>query len=258
MGERASYAPGTFCWVDLTTTDQDAAKAFYTALFGWQVLDMPVGDGVVYSTMLLGSERVGAISAQPQAQRDAGAPPVWNSYISVSDADAIVERSRELGASVHAPPFDVMDAGRMGVIQDPQGAYFAVWQPNEHHGATLVNAPGALSWNELASPDLDGSAEFYGQLFGWEITAMEGMPMPYRVIANAGHSNGGMTELTQPAPPHWLVYFAVEELDGALAKVEELGGKKLAGPIDVGIAKIGIVGDPQGAVFALYAGELEP
>jgi predicted enzyme related to lactoylglutathione lyase len=257
MGKRSSYTPGTFCWADLTTPDQDGAKAFYEALFGWEADDRPVGEGVTYSTMLLDDSQVAGIGPQPQAQREAGVPAMWNSYVAVVDADAVATRAAELGATVHAPPFDVMDAGRMAVIQDPQGAYFELWQPNQHQGAQLVNAPGALCWNELASPDVDGSAEFYGELFGWQLSAMEGMPMRYMVITNAERSNGGITELQPPAPPHWLVFFAVAEIEPALARVEELGGSKTAGPIDIGIAKIGIVADPQGAVFALYAGELE-
>jgi uncharacterized protein len=259
MGERTQYAPGTFCWSDLTTTDQGAAKEFYGGLFGWEAEDMPVGEGAYYSMMRLEGKDVAAIAPQPPPQRDAGAPPVWNSYISVENADAAVARAQELGGKAHAPAFDVMEAGRMGVIQDPQGAYFMVWQPRGHFGAALVNAPGALVWNELSSPDLNASSAFYGELFGWEIAPFEGSPTPYLSIKNGGSSNGGMRELSPPgAPPHWLVYFGVQDIDQALAKVEQLGGTKIAGPIDIQMAKIAIVRDPQGAMLALYAGVLEP
>ena len=151
-----------------------------------------------------------------------------------------------------------MSVGRMAVIQDPQGAFFMLWQPREHIGAGLVNAPGALVWNELQSPDLDASASFYGDLFGWQVEQADEMQDRYLSIKNAGDNNGGMRELTPPSPPNWLVYFGVEDVEEALAKVDELGGSKLAGPIDIQIAKIAVVADPQGAVFALYAGELEP
>jgi uncharacterized protein len=258
MGERSEYTPGTFCWVDLTTTDQDAAKAFYCALFGWSALDMPVGEDSVYSMMQMDGNVVGAISAQPQQQRDAGMPPVWNSYVSVGSADAIVERATQLGGSAHAPAFDVMEAGRMAVLQDPQGAYFLAWEPRAHFGATLVNAPGALVWNELQSPDPDGSASFYGDLFGWEMEQAPGMEERYLGIKNAGANNGGMREVTPGMPPNWLVYFGTEDIDTALAKIDELGGSKLVGPIDIQIAKLAVVQDPQGGVFALYAGQLEP
>jgi uncharacterized protein len=259
MGERSSYTPGTFCWTDLTTTDQPAAKSFYSELLGWTAEDSPMGDGAYYSMMSRDGEHVAAIAPQPQAQRDANVPPVWNSYVSVESADATASRAKELGANVHAGPFDVMQAGRMAVIQDPQGAFLMAWEPRENIGATLVNAPGALVWNELGSPDLDASSAFYSSLFGWTVAPFEGSPEPYLSIKNGDANNGGMRALAQPGmPPHWMVYFGVEDLDAALARVGELGGTVHAGPIDIQIAKIAVVGDPQGAVFALYAGELEP
>jgi uncharacterized protein len=259
MGERTHYKPGTFSWTDLTTTDQPAAKAFYGALLDWEAEDMPVGDGVFYSMMQKDGKNVAAIAPQPQEQREAGVPPIWNSYVTVESADATAERAKALGANVHAPPFDVMQAGRMAVIQDPQGAFFMVWQPGENIGASLVNAPGALVWNELASPDLEGSSTFYRDLFGWEMTPFENSPTPYLSIKNEGANNGGMRELESPGPPpHWLVYFGVQEIDASLTKVKELGGTVHAGPIDIQMAKIAVVGDPQGAIFALYAGMLEP
>jgi len=258
MGERTAYTPGTFCWGELTTADQAAAKAFYGPLLGWQANDIPLGGDSYYSLQMVDGKRVAAIGPQPQQQRDAGVPPLWNSYVSVDSADTVAERAKELGGTMHAPPFDVMTAGRMAVIQDPQGAYFMLWQPGDTIGAELVNVPGALVWNELQSPDLEGSASFYGALFGWEIAQGEGMQDGYLMIRNAGANNGGIRDLTPPSPPSWLTYFGVQDVDEALAKVDELGGSNLAGPIDIGIAKIAVVADPQGAVFALYAGELEP
>lgn len=259
MGERTEYKPGTFCWADVTTTHQEGAKAFYSGVFGWEADDRPVGDGVFYSMMRLGGKDVAAISPQPPQQRDAGVPPVWNSYVSVESADAVADRAKELGGNVHAPPFDVMEAGRMAVIQDPQGAFLLAWQPRDHVGAALVNAPGALCWNELASSNLDAGASFYGELFGWVATPFEDSPEPYMTIKNGDAYNGGMRRLDREGvPSHWLVYFGADDVEAALAKVEELGGKKLSGPIDMQTAKIGIAQDPQGAVFALYAGQFEP
>lgn len=259
MGERTQYAPGTFSWVDLTTTDQDAARAFYRALFGWGAEDMPAGEGVVYSMMTLDGRHVAAIAPQQEAQREAGAPPAWSSYVTVASADDAASRAAELGGTVRTAPFDVFDAGRMAVIQDPQGAFFMVWEPKRHIGAGLVNVPGAFLWNELASNDLDGSTAFYSALFGWEIAPFEGSEQPYLTIRNGERGNGGMRAAEPPgAPPHWLVYFATDDLDAALARVAELGGAVHAGPIDIEMARIAIVADPQGGVFALYDGMLEP
>jgi predicted enzyme related to lactoylglutathione lyase len=259
MGERTQYVPGTFSWTDLTTTDQNAARAFYGELFGWTADDMPAGEGIVYSMMKVGDAHVAAISSQPQAQREAGVPPMWNSYVTVASADDAAAKAAELGATVHAPPFDVFDAGRMAVIQDPQGAFFEIWEPKQHIGAGLVNAPGALVWNELASNDLDGSSAFYSGLFGWSIAQFPGSEQVYLAIRNGDASNGGIREVTPPGvPPHWLVYFGVDDLAATMERVGALGGAIHAGPIDIQMAKIAIAADPQGAAFALYDGMMEP
>jgi len=259
MGERTQHKPGTFSWADLTTTDPDAAKQFYGGLFGWELEDMPAGPGMTYSMAKIDGKYVGAMSAQPQQQRDAGVPPAWNSYITVDSADAAVEKAQQLGATAHAPAFDVMDVGRMAVLQDPQGAFFEVWEPKQHIGAQLVNGPGLLSWNELASPDIDGSIQFYSGLFGWKIEPFEDSPMKYFTIQNDGHGNGGMREPQPGEPPYWLVYWGADDVDATAAKVNELGGTTLAPPMPIGeFGKIAIMQDPQGAVFALYGGQFEP
>jgi uncharacterized protein len=259
MGQRRKYTPGTFSWTDLSTTDQEAAKAFYGELFGWETADTPVGDDIYYTMARIDGQDVAAISPQPQQQRDAGAPPTWNSYITVESADQALERAAQLGATVHAPAFDVMDVGRMGVVQDPQGAYFLVWEPKTHIGASLVNAPGALSWNELATPDMDASAKFYGDLFGWKVAPMQGMEMPYMTIQNQdGHGNGGIRPVMPPGtPPHWLVYFGTDDIEASSRRASELGGSELVAPTDIGVGKIAVAQDPQGAVFALYSGQFE-
>jgi predicted enzyme related to lactoylglutathione lyase len=259
MGERTSYTPGTFSWTDLTTTDPDGAKEFYGALFGWQANDLPVGEGLVYSMMQLDGKRVAAISAQPEQQRGAGVPPIWNSYISVESAERTLERAAQLGATVHAPAFDVMDAGRMGVVQDPQGAFFMLWEPKDNIGAQLVNGPGLLSWNELATPDMEASASFYSELFEWKTQPFEGSEMPYITVQTKdGRGNGGIRPVMPPdAPPHWLVYFGADDIDATLGKATQLGGTALVKATDIGVGKIAVIQDPQGAVFALFAGQFE-
>jgi uncharacterized protein len=260
MGTRTKYAPGTFSWTDLTTPDQEPSKQFYGDLFGWEADDRPVGDGVYYSMMELGGEQVAAISPQPEQQRAAGVPPTWNSYITVESADAALTRAEQLGATVHANAFDVFDVGRMGVVQDPLGAFFLVWEPRSQIGASLVNAPGAMTWNELAAPDLDAAEEFYGQLFGWTTEPLSGGDFPYRVIKNSeGQVNGGISAMAPPGtPPQWLVYFGAEDADFALARAGELGGSTVMEPTDIGPGgRIAVVRDPQGAVFALYAGRFD-
>ncbi len=258
MAQRTKYTPGTFCWVDLTTSDQSAAKRFYGDLFGWESDDRPMGGDAVYSMMLKDGLEVGAIATQPEQQQQAGAPPAWNCYISVDSADAALERAKQLGATVHAPAFDVFESGRMGVIQDPQGAYVLVWQPKEHIGAAWVNAPGALSWNELASPDIEASGKFYSDLFGWTLEPMEGGPMPYLVVKTAAGTNNGGIRPTMPGePPYWLAYFGTDDVVTDLPRALELGGRELVGATDMGTGMFAVAQDPQGAVFALYGGQFE-
>jgi uncharacterized protein len=256
MGERTKYAPGTFSWTDLTTTDQDGAKQFYGQLFGWDAIDNPVGENMVYSMMQIDGKDVAAISPQPQQQRDAGVPPTWNAYVTVQSADDAADRAQKLGATVHAPAFDVMGVGRMAVIQDPQGAFFEVWEPKAHIGASLVNTPGSLAWNELASTDPDGSAGFYRELFGWKIEPFEGMEGYLGIQNSEGHSNGGIRAATENEPSYWLVYFGADDAEAGAARASELGATTLV-QMDIGVGKIAVLQDPQGAVFALYAGRFD-
>lgn len=258
MGTRTQYAPGTFCWVDLTTPDTEAAKTFYAALLGWSYVDLPAGEAT-YSMATVDGARVAAIAPQPAQQRDAGAPALWNSYVTVESADATAARVAQLGGSAHAPAFDVMDAGRMAVLQDPQGAYFFAWEPRDTIGAQLVNAPGALTWNELSTPDLDAAADFYGALLGWTTEIAPG-PMEYQTIRTAaGAFNGGMRPPMPPeTPPFWLAYFGTDEIVAAAGRVTEHGGTVLAPPMAIeGMGEVTVARDPQGAVFALYAGAFE-
>ncbi len=259
MGERSKYTPGTFSWTDLNTPDQAAAKSFYGALFGWSFQDMPAGEGIVYSMAHMDGKPVAAISPQPEQQRDAGVPPLWNSYVTVESADHAVDRARNLGANVHAPAFDVFDSGRMAVIADPQGAFFMVWEPREHIGAGLVNGPGLLSWNELATPDPDGSAGFYTEMFGWSTQPFGDMPTQYLVVQTSdGRGNGGIREASDQEPTFWLVYFGIDDIHSGVGRAGELGGKTLAEPVDIGGGnKVAVVQDPEGAVFGLYAGHFE-
>ncbi|MFL5823584.1 MAG: VOC family protein [Solirubrobacteraceae bacterium] len=258
MANRTQYTPGTFSWVDLATPDQDGAKAFYTGLFGWEADDQPVGDGVHYSMMNLAGAAVAAISPQPQQQRDAGAPPAWNSYITVESADAALARIQELSGTVHAPAFDVLDVGRMGVAQDPQGAFFLVWEPRRHIGASLVNAPGALCWNELASPDPQASAGFYGELFGWTTERRTLNETEYLVLERPdGEQNGGIRPQNPGEPAHWVVYFGSQDVEADLTRVVELGGRRWIGPMEVFDGSFGVASDPQGAPFAVFAGHFD-
>lgn len=187
-----------------------------------------------------------------------GIPAYWNQYITVDDVDAIAPRIAELGGKVMAGPFDVFDSGRMLILSDPLGAAVSLWQARSHIGASLVNRPGAMAWNELATPDSAAAQAFYGALLGWEF-APEGPP-GYMLIRNQGRSNGGILPMDetwrQPdgslVPSHWSVYFSVADLDRALENVKALGGELIHDMMQAsGVGRFHVVRDPAGSYFTL-------
>jgi hypothetical protein len=261
MGERTSHAPGTFSWVDLSTTDAEGAKAFYGGLFGWAFDDRPVGDGVIYTMCLLDGKAVCAISGQQEQERSQGIPPHWNNYVTVDDVGARTAQAGELGGNVVVEPFDVLDAGRMSVVADPTGAVFSMWEPRSSIGAEIVNVPGALTWNELATKDVERAKEFYGALFGWRLEDLEGDGgMRYTMVHNGDRSNGGIraqSEMEAGIPPNWLPYFATASADATVARAGELGGAVLMPPMTVPAGRFAALADPQGAVFATFEGDFD-
>jgi predicted enzyme related to lactoylglutathione lyase len=249
MGERTSYTPGTFSWAELVTSDADAAKGFYTQVFGWEYDDNPAGDeGQIYSMAKRDGHYVAALFG------DESQPPHWNCYVTVDSADETARKAGENGGAVMAEPFDVMEVGRMAVITDPTGAALCLWEPRRHIGATLVNTPGSMTWNDLVTPDPDAAADFYGKLFGWtteEIPEAQG----YRVIRNGDRSNGGM--LPAEGPASWLPYFGHDDVERLTQEIGGLGGQLHNGPVEVPQGKFAVLGDPQGAVFAALTGQYD-
>jgi predicted enzyme related to lactoylglutathione lyase len=258
MAEFTSHIPGTFSWVDLSTTDQQAGVAFYRSLFGWDVNEQPMGPGATYSMFLLRGKDVAAASAMHPPERQAGVPPHWNMYISVTSADATAKQAESLGGKVLAPPFDVMDVGRMAVIQDPTGAVFCVWEPKKHIGAKFLNEPGSLCWSELATRDPKAAEAFYTKLFGW--TAKHSAPaavMEYTEFSVGGHPSIGMLAMPADMPPHvpsfWMPYFQVASCDASTKRAADLGATVMRQPQDIPkTGRFAILGDPQGAAFALF------
>ena len=236
MTVMTEYTPGTFSWVDLSTPDPESAKKFYSGLFGWELLDMPAGPDMVYTMAQLNGKTVAGLFEQGAEESDQGIPPHWNSYVSVTNVDETAKKVKSLGGAVLAEPFDVMDAGRMAVIQDPTGAVLSIWQPKTHIGAELVNDPGAFCWNELATKDTEKAAKFYMELFGWSKEVQEMPTTIYTSFKNGDRMGAGMLEITEEwgdVPPHWAVYFTVEDCDAGAAKAKELGGQIAVEPMDI-------------------------
>ncbi len=243
------YPQGTFSWADLSSSDVDASTTFLTSLFGWEANVMPTGTpGIDYTMFFIGDKTVAAVG--PKFPGDSS-PSYWSSYITVDDIEAMTAKAEELGASVLIKPMEVLNSGKMSGITDPTGANVMLWQPKKHIGAELVNVPGAMSWNELYTKDLEAAKQFYGDLFGWTFNTDD---EKYTWIENNGRKNGGMFVLTPEMgdmPPNWTVYFTVENLEESVKKVTELGGQVWMSGRDISVGKIAMVAEPTGAGFML-------
>jgi predicted enzyme related to lactoylglutathione lyase len=249
-----THAPGTFCWLDLAAHDAEAAKRFYTQLFGWEAADNRYGpdEGDVYTMYRLGGKDVAASYGMDPNQKMMGMPSAWLCYVAVADAGAAAAQARSLGATVVADAFDVMDSGRMALVQDPTGALIALWQPNTHRGMGLRDEAGTAGWFELATNDTARAKEFYTALFGWTASTMD-TGVEYTVFHGPTGMAGGMYGITKEMgemPPCWLPYFVVDGTEAAIGTAKELGGAVLHGPMDMpGVGRTALLQDPQGAAF---------
>lgn len=244
MTDKTSYAPGEFCWTELTTSDGNAAKRFYTTLFGWTAQDNPMAPNEPPYVMLKKDGKDAAALFENKKM-----PPNWGVYVAVKSADDAANKAKSLGATIIAPPFDVMQHGRMAVIQDKEGAVFSVWQAGTHIGAKVIGEPNTMTWNELMTKNIESARKFYSELFRWKMKVTPG----YTEFSANGVSVGGMMQIEErmgPMPSHWWPYFAVVDCDASAKKVESTGGKVGMGPQDIpDTGRFAVLQDPQGAWF---------
>jgi uncharacterized protein len=273
MPERDGYIPGVPCWVDTSQPDPEAAVDFYRGVFGWEFEDVmpPESEGRYFMARLRGGD-VAAVGSIPE-----GAPPMamWNTYIWVDSADDAVSKVRDAGGGVLMEPFDVMDAGRMAVVTDREGAAFSVWQAKRNKGAQIVNEPGSLSFNGLGSRDVEAAKSFYGSVFGWSTLDVGGGTEMWTLPGYGDHLERDNPDLRkqlaetggppgfedvvasinpladdQPdTPPHWSVTLATEDADATASRATELGGTLVVPPLDAPWVRMTIINDPQGATF---------
>jgi predicted enzyme related to lactoylglutathione lyase len=248
--------PGVPNWVDLGTADLDDAQRFYTTLFGWTA--HVSGDEY-------GGYTIFALDGRPAAGAGPlfgeGQPTAWSTYIGTDDSDAVAARVDAAGGKVLVAPFDVGDQGRMAAFLDQAGAPFSVWQPGSMPGAEVFDVPGALTWNELTTRDVDGSVAFYGAVFGWTARSSAVSGVPYLVWEHNGETIAGIQPMVgddwpDDLPPHWMVYFAVEDCDATAEYAYALGGRIVHPPTTLAIGRYAVLEDPEGGTFAVLASDL--
>jgi uncharacterized protein len=255
MSERSEYAPGEFCWVELGSPDVEAAVEFYGDIFGWDRERYELDpEGYWYF------RRGGKLVAGLEALRTEGQVPAWLGYVRVDDVGATAGKVTDAGGTVLDGPLEVPGgAGSLAACRDAEGAVFALWQPGELKGAELVNEPGSWTWTNLMTRDLEGAKHFYGNVFGWSAVHSDEVPpniLNWQVDGQRWPEGlGGLMGITDdlPAdmPPHWEVYFIVENVDDSIRRAEGAGAKLGFGPIDVPVARIAVLVDPQGAVVSI-------
>jgi predicted enzyme related to lactoylglutathione lyase len=246
---------GSFCWLELGTTNIKAAKSFYSSLFGWASEDLPMGP-MNYTMFRMGGKDVCGAAELMKEQLDAHVPPHWMPYVKVQSADASAAKGVELGAQQIVPPSDIPDVGRFAMLQDPTGAQISIFQPGQHRGMTVFGDVNAFSWADLNTKDAEKAARFYGSWLGWTYeTGDDG----YRHIINGtGQENmiGGIPpKMHAPpgTPSHWMAYFHVTDCKAVAEKAVKQGASaKMPAELMPDVGTIAVLADPQGAVFALY------
>ncbi len=267
MSERDDYIPGVPCWVDASYKDPESVLQFYRGLFGWEFMPAIETPGERFFIAAIGGRSTAGIGELPAGHAPV---PAWNTYIAVTSADEAVAKVQAAGGEMLAPAFDVVDAGRMAIFKDPQGAVFCVWQAGRTKGAKLVNEHGAVNFNTLHTTDLEAAKKFYGEVFGWTTLSLAGaefwtlpgygdyletlVPGTRKGAAELGAAGfEDVVAVLEPVKgdeqPHWHVTFAVNDADAAAASATKLGGKVLVPPMDAPYVRLTVLTDPEGTPF---------
>jgi uncharacterized protein len=248
-----------FVWYELTTSDLDAAQAFYRQVIGWNIVDagMP---SYPYGIISAVTTPVGGMMAINDEMKSRGVPPCWTGYVGVPDVDIKTAQFKAAGGAIHLPPADIPGVGRFSVVSDPFGAALVLFKPqNGESPATLEpGTPGHFGWCELMAGERETAFDFYAAMFGWKMTSAHDMgPMGvYQLFSTGGafDTGGMMTKFPNMPMSFWAYYMNVESINPALERVKVGGGTIINGPMQVPTGEwVAQCQDPQGAFFSLLS-----
>lgn len=242
---------GQFVWYELTTPDVEGATKFYPRFTNWGTQRFD-DDYTMWTS--------GGVPFAGIFRMKDGMVPNWMPYIESNNVDDTVAKAKSLGADVIVGPDDIPGTGRFAVVQDPQGAIFGVYKSfNQSAGWDGTPVVGKPSWHELMTHDHEQAAMFYNALFGWDkISEMDmGGGSMYYMFGHPGNENmyGGMFSMNDDFKgmhPFWLVYFHVPDVGKAVDIATKHGANVHRPQMDIPGGSIAILGDPQGAGFAVH------
>jgi uncharacterized protein len=240
---------GAPCWIDLYSSDTDKASAFYGELFGWtaQPPQEEFGGYFVYT------KDGKAVAGCMHNDGSMSLPDAWGIHLMTDDVQRVAKETSAQGGSVEMGPMDVAENGSSVMIKDPGGSIIGAWQPNQQKGFELTGEAGAPAWFELHTGEYDSTVSFYREVFGWDTHAMSDSPeFRYTTLGEGDSALAGIMD-DKEEPSGWNVYFEVPDVDAALARVEELGGKIVSPAEDTPYGRLARAADPTGTAFRLVA-----
>jgi hypothetical protein len=258
MTQRESVPQGAVCWLDLWTSDVEGSRQFYSDLFGWFAAEPSEEFGGYWMFLREGVPVAGGMGDMG----DMKANDTWKIFLAAHDINDVVAKGEELGAQFFMPPMPVADMGIQTVFTDANGATLGAWQPLSFPGFMTTDEPGTPCWFELNARDFAAAVNFYTSVFALGTKVMaDSDDFRYTTLVADGHEVAGILDASGRLPEgvasHWVIYWQVDDIDAAVARVRELGGAVHDGPFDSLFGRIATVADPTGSMFKLRSSSSE-
>ena len=246
---------GSFFWYDLVTKDWDASKAFLMRLFDWDATDVAMPNGAPYTSFSKdGQLTCGLMPLTAANDYDEGRAH-WMTYVQVDRLFSTITRAERHGGEILSEVKPIPDLGSYQVLRDPSGALFSLVEASSPILSSNF-AWNSIIWNELTTRNPQPAAEFYRAVTGWTATAAQA-DLDYAFFAMGGVNMAGLLAMQGPdfgdLRSGWQTYFAVEDVDATVARVEACGGHVAAHPFDLpGVGRVAIIIEPgQGTISLL-------